>query len=102
MQGTLQDSLVQPLAWFNSGGILANVGAATYLNHSNHEALLLAEAVTYGHADNAQEWQQFVNYIYFDAAAFNLADTPALNTALDAGNVLLVSDMETYAAAYTP
>lgn len=102
MQSTLQDSLAYPLSWFGVEGILVNVAAETYLNFDNYEALLIAEADSLGHNDNDSEFNAFINYIFFDAAAFNLADNQALNTALASGNTLAISDMETYAAAYTP
>lgn len=49
----------------------------------------------------ASAFSLFENYIWYNAAAFNLADPGALNVALE-NETMSVADLETYGAEYTP
>lgn len=71
------------------------------LTWANFESELIAAANANGHNDNDTEFNAFVDYIFFDAAAFNLADGAALDTALT-NETMSIADLTTYAAAYTP
>jgi|TARA_S200002703_G_C3717618_1_gene220462 hypothetical protein len=81
--------------------ILLAGGAEENLTWSNFNAELITAANANGHNDNDTEFNAFVDYIFFDAAAFNLADGAALDTALT-NETMSIADLTTYAAAYTP
>ena len=94
--------LVKVNAWVNS--IIIDTGAGTgavNLTWANFNAELITAANANGHNDNDTEFNAFVDYIFFDAAAFNLADGAALDTALT-NETMSIADLTTYAAAYTP
>lgn len=76
--------------------------ASDYLTTTNYQTQLLAAAALNGHDATASAYNAFINYIFFDPAAYNLASGTALNNALTAGNTLALADLATYAAAYTP
>lgn len=71
------------------------------LTWDNFESELIRAANENGHNSNDTAFNAFVDYIFFDAAAFNLADNAALDTALT-NETMAISDLNTYAAAYTP
>lgn len=92
--------LVKVNAWVNS--IIIDTGTeAVNLTWANFNAELITAANANGHNDNDTEFNAFVDYIFFDAAAFNLADGAALDTALT-NETMSIADLTTYAAAYTP
>lgn len=94
--------LVKVNAWVNSIVIDTGAGAgASNLTWANFNAELITAANANGHNDNDTEFNAFVDYIFFNAAAFNLADGAALDTALTNGT-MSIADLTTYAAAYTP
>lgn len=76
-------------------------GASANLTWANFNAELITAANANGHNDNDTEFNAFVDYIFFNAAAFNLADGAALDTALT-NETMSIADLETYGAAYTP
>jgi len=69
-----------------------------YLTWANVNSELVRAATENGHL---ADMNGMSNYIFHDAAAFNLADGAAYNAAISA-ETLAISDMDTYAAAYTP
>ena len=81
--------------------ILLAGGAGGNLTWDNFNAELIDAANANGHNDNDAEFNAFVDYIFFDAAAFNLADGAALDTALT-NETMSIANLTTYAAAYTP
>ena len=80
---------------------VGNAAAAAYLTWANFNSELVRAANENGHNDNDAEFNDFTDYIFFDAAAFNLADNAALDTALT-NETMSIADLDTYAAAYTP
>lgn len=80
--------------------LAVDVVAATHLTFANYETELAR--VISDNAIAAANQDDFVDWVFFNVAAFNLADDAALETALSAENVLLISDLNTYGAAYTP
>jgi hypothetical protein len=90
-------------AWVNtvsvSGGALGV--AEVNLTWANFESELLRVATNEGHNTPDSTFNAFVDYVFFDAAAFNLADGAALDTALT-NETMSIADLETYGAAYTP
>lgn len=90
--------LVKVNAWVNS--IIIDTGAGN-LTWANFNAELITAANANGHNDNDTEFNAFVDYIFFNAAAFNLAGGAALDAALT-NETMSIADLTTYAAAYTP
>lgn len=88
-------------AWVTSLPVGGVAGFSVNLTWANFESELIAAANANGHNDNDTEFNAFVDYIFFDAAAFNLADGAALDTALT-NETMSIADLTTYAAAYTP
>lgn len=81
--------------------LLGSSGGDTNLTWSNFNNELVRAANANGHNDNDAEFNAFVDYIFFDASAFNLASGAALDTALT-NETMTIADLDTYAAAYTP
>ena len=87
-------------AWVTSlpvGGV-ADLGNLTL---ANFESELIRAANANGHNSSDTAFNAFVDYIFFNAAAFNLADGAALDTALT-NETMSISNLDTYAAAYVP
>ena len=68
---------------------------------TNFNAQLITAADANGHNDSDSEFNAFVDYIFFNASAFNLSDGSALDTALT-NETMSIANLTTYAAAYTP
>jgi hypothetical protein len=81
--------------------ILLASGTAGNLTWANFESELIRAANANGHNSNDTAFNAFVDYIFFNAAAFNLADGAALDTALT-NETMSISNLDTYAAAYVP
>ena len=85
--------------------ILANrAGASIALSWSNYESYLQAAADNNSVARTAPDYaayNDFVDWIWFNASAFNHASNDALDTALT-NETMTIADLNTYAAAYTP
>jgi len=97
LAGGLADGLATGLAAEESTAV-----ASLYLDFDNFQTEMNRIAAAEGHDGSSGAFQGMVNYILYDAAAFNLSGPAALNANLDAGNVMLISDADTYGAAYTP
>ena len=82
-------------------GVASSSGRAGYMTWANFNSELVASANAEGHNGNDTLFNAFTDYIFFDAAAFNLADGAALDTALT-NETMALADLDTYAAAYTP
>ena len=81
-----------------TNNVPADLGSLTWANFNSE---LIRAANENGHNNSDPEFNAFVDYIFFDAAAFNLADGNALDTALT-NETLSIANLDTYAAAYTP
>lgn len=77
------------------------LGSGDFLTWGNFNSELIRAANANGHNSNDTAFNAFVDYIFFDVAAFNLADNSALDTALT-NETMSIADLDTYAAAYTP
>ena len=87
-------------AWVNAlpiGGAI-DLGNLTWSNFNDE---LITAANANGHNSSDTAFNAFIDYIFFDAAAFNLADNAALDTALT-NETMSISNLNTYAAAYSP
>jgi len=93
------------LQMINEGLMLTRAGyrilLAGKLTWANFESELIRAANANGHNSNDTAFNAFADYIFFDAAAFNLADGAALDTALT-NETMSISNLNTYAAAYVP
>lgn len=94
------------LQMINEGLMLTRAGyrillAGGNLTWANFESELIRAANANGHNSNDTAFNAFVDYIFFNAAAFNLADGAALDTALT-NETMSISNLDTYAAAYVP
>ena len=96
---TVRRTVTRTAGHFDSGG--GGVPAETQLTWSNWQTELERVADDNGYADNQEEFHLFSDYIWYDAAAFNLADPGAFNVAIT-NETLSIADLETYGAAYVP
>jgi hypothetical protein len=73
-----------------------------YLDWSNFQTYSLSKGAELGYDDTAEEFNAFIDWVMFNASAFNLASPAAFEAALTDGETLSKADFDTYAAAYTP
>lgn len=76
----------------------AAVAASLYLDWSNYQSELIR--VQNDNSIPDVQFNAMVNWIFFDVSTFNYANATPLNSGLTAGNVILISDVEAYAATY--
>lgn len=86
---------------FGAGGVGFAAAALGNLTWSNYLDELNRVAADNGHDGSSAAFQGMVNYVFYDAAAFNLSGPAALNQALE-DETLSIANLNAYAAAYTP